>query len=137
MARHMASSLEFNMGGAIMPNGRLNPCIIKVFGIGGGGCNTVRRKDGMLLQQYLFLFYFLFCLGLWISKRLVQIKKKHGRDKSEQCFCRLFMHSCLGGGCCDDRARLKTFDLWFFAALILFALSVHPSDDPHDSLGGD
>ena len=29
--------------GAIMPEGGLNPCIIKVVGVGGGGCNAVDR----------------------------------------------------------------------------------------------
>ena len=27
--------------GAIMPDGGLSPCIIKVVGVGGGGCNAV------------------------------------------------------------------------------------------------
>ncbi len=28
-------------GGAVMPDGGLSPCIIKVVGVGGGGCNAV------------------------------------------------------------------------------------------------
>ena len=28
-------------GGAVMPDGGLNPCVIKVIGVGGGGCNAV------------------------------------------------------------------------------------------------
>jgi hypothetical protein len=27
--------------GAVMPDGGLSPCIIKVVGVGGGGCNAV------------------------------------------------------------------------------------------------
>lgn len=30
--------------GAIMPDGGLSPCIIKVVGVGGGGCNAVSRQ---------------------------------------------------------------------------------------------
>lgn len=30
--------------GAIMPDGGLSPCIIKVVGVGGGGCNAVSAK---------------------------------------------------------------------------------------------
>jgi len=30
-------------GGALMPDGGLSPCIIKVIGVGGGGCNAVDR----------------------------------------------------------------------------------------------
>lgn len=30
--------------GAIMPDGGLSPCIIKVVGVGGGGCNAVSVK---------------------------------------------------------------------------------------------
>lgn len=30
-------------GGAVMPDGGLNPCVIKVIGVGGGGCNAVDR----------------------------------------------------------------------------------------------
>ena len=29
--------------GAIMPDGGLSPCVIKVVGVGGGGCNAVSR----------------------------------------------------------------------------------------------
>jgi len=28
--------------GAVMPDGGVSPCIIKVIGVGGGGCNAVR-----------------------------------------------------------------------------------------------
>lgn len=31
----------FDTGGAVMPDGGLSPCIIKVVGVGGGGCNAV------------------------------------------------------------------------------------------------
>jgi hypothetical protein len=34
---------HLNNDGAIMPDGGLNPCIIKVIGVGGGGCNAVDR----------------------------------------------------------------------------------------------
>jgi cell division protein FtsZ len=37
-ARNMA-----DQSGAIMPDGGLSPCIIKVVGVGGGGCNAVDR----------------------------------------------------------------------------------------------
>jgi hypothetical protein len=30
-------------GGALMPDGGLSPCVIKVIGVGGGGCNAVDR----------------------------------------------------------------------------------------------
>jgi len=39
-------STSMNMaetGGAVMPDGGLSPCIIKVIGVGGGGCNAVDR----------------------------------------------------------------------------------------------
>jgi cell division protein FtsZ len=32
-----------DMNGAVMPDGGLSPCIIKVVGVGGGGCNAVDR----------------------------------------------------------------------------------------------
>ena len=31
--------------GAIMPDGGLSPCVIKVIGVGGGGCNAVSRQS--------------------------------------------------------------------------------------------
>ncbi len=34
--------------GAIMPDGGLSPCIIKVVGVGGGGCNAVSEKNGII-----------------------------------------------------------------------------------------
>lgn len=30
--------------GALMPDGGLSPCVIRVLGVGGGGCNAVRRS---------------------------------------------------------------------------------------------
>ncbi len=42
--RRMPSSTQREMSdsdGAIMPDGGLSPCIIKVVGVGGGGCNAV------------------------------------------------------------------------------------------------
>lgn len=42
--RRKASSTKREMSdsdGAIMPDGGLSPCIIKVVGVGGGGCNAV------------------------------------------------------------------------------------------------
>lgn len=41
--RRKASALEMNEDGAVMPDGGLSPCIIKVVGVGGGGCNAVDR----------------------------------------------------------------------------------------------
>jgi len=46
--RHKRSSSSVlndmvDTGGAVMPSGGLNPCIIKVVGVGGGGCNAVDR----------------------------------------------------------------------------------------------
>jgi len=38
-AMHMASDVD----GTIMPDGGLSPCVIKVIGVGGGGCNAVDR----------------------------------------------------------------------------------------------
>lgn len=32
---------RFMTDGAVMPDGGLSPCIIKVVGVGGGGCNAV------------------------------------------------------------------------------------------------
>jgi len=34
---------HLNGDGVVMPDGGLNPCIIKVIGVGGGGCNAVDR----------------------------------------------------------------------------------------------
>jgi hypothetical protein len=31
-----------NTDGALMPDGGLSPCVIRVLGVGGGGCNAVR-----------------------------------------------------------------------------------------------
>ena len=41
--RRKASSTRREMSddGAVMPDGGLSPCIIKVVGVGGGGCNAV------------------------------------------------------------------------------------------------
>ncbi len=42
--RRKESSTQREMSdsdGAIMPDGGLSPCIIKVVGVGGGGCNAV------------------------------------------------------------------------------------------------
>jgi len=43
--RRKASSTRREMSddGAVMPDGGLSPCIIKVVGVGGGGCNAVDR----------------------------------------------------------------------------------------------
>jgi cell division protein FtsZ len=41
--RRKTSALEMNEDGAVMPDGGLSPCIIKVVGVGGGGCNAVDR----------------------------------------------------------------------------------------------
>jgi cell division protein FtsZ len=37
------SSFELAAGTALMPDGGLSPCVIKVIGVGGGGCNAVDR----------------------------------------------------------------------------------------------
>lgn len=34
---------SYDSGGALMPDGGLSPCVIKVIGVGGGGCNAVDR----------------------------------------------------------------------------------------------
>jgi hypothetical protein len=42
--RRKSSSTKRDMAGgdgAVMPDGGLSPCIIKVVGVGGGGCNAV------------------------------------------------------------------------------------------------
>lgn len=41
--RRKSSSTKREMAGdgAVMPDGGLSPCIIKVVGVGGGGCNAV------------------------------------------------------------------------------------------------
>jgi cell division protein FtsZ len=39
------TALQSSIGaGALMPDGGLSPCVIRVLGVGGGGCNAVRRK---------------------------------------------------------------------------------------------
>ena len=35
--------LSSSPDGALMPDGGLSPCVIKVIGVGGGGCNAVDR----------------------------------------------------------------------------------------------
>ena len=37
--------------GAIMPDGGLSPCVIKVIGVGGGGCNAVSGFAGCLVLE--------------------------------------------------------------------------------------
>jgi hypothetical protein len=40
--RRVSAQTKMNMSdGAVMPDGGLSPCIIKVVGVGGGGCNAV------------------------------------------------------------------------------------------------
>ena len=39
--RKTHTSREMSNDGAVMPDGGLSPCIIKVVGVGGGGCNAV------------------------------------------------------------------------------------------------
>lgn len=43
--RHKQSGklIQFNSPTALMPDGGLSPCVIKVIGVGGGGCNAVDR----------------------------------------------------------------------------------------------
>lgn len=42
--RRVSAQTKMNMSdGAVMPDGGLSPCIIKVVGVGGGGCNAVDR----------------------------------------------------------------------------------------------
>ena len=42
--RHRASPLHsYESAGAVMPDGGLSPCVIKVIGVGGAGCNAVDR----------------------------------------------------------------------------------------------
>lgn len=42
--RHRSSPLQsYERDGAVMPDGGLSPCVIKVIGVGGGGCNAVDR----------------------------------------------------------------------------------------------
>jgi cell division protein FtsZ len=41
--RKTDTSREMSNDGAVMPDGGLSPCIIKVVGVGGGGCNAVDR----------------------------------------------------------------------------------------------
>ena len=36
--------------GAVMPDGGLSPCIIKVIGVGGGGCNAVSRSMNVTVK---------------------------------------------------------------------------------------
>lgn len=45
--------------GAIMPDGGLSPCVIKVIGVGGGGCNAV---SGLLLGVQCI------CMPRWIVR---------------------------------------------------------------------
>jgi hypothetical protein len=39
--RRTNTAREMSDDGAVMPDGGLSPCIIKVVGVGGGGCNAV------------------------------------------------------------------------------------------------
>lgn len=39
----LAEPLQSNYDGGLMPDGGLSPCVIKVIGVGGGGCNAVDR----------------------------------------------------------------------------------------------
>ena len=42
--RHRNGPLQsYDGAGAVMPDGGLSPCVIKVIGVGGGGCNAVDR----------------------------------------------------------------------------------------------
>lgn len=42
-ARKSGTALNLSTdGGALMPDGGLSPCVIRVLGVGGGGCNAVR-----------------------------------------------------------------------------------------------
>lgn len=41
--RRTNTAREMSDDGAVMPDGGLSPCIIKVVGVGGGGCNAVDR----------------------------------------------------------------------------------------------
>ena len=43
--------------GAIMPDGGLSPCIIKVVGVGGGGCNAVSFSNLCFVKIYTFWGY--------------------------------------------------------------------------------
>lgn len=42
-ATSTSRSMSTETNGAVMPDGGLSPCIIKVVGVGGGGCNAVDR----------------------------------------------------------------------------------------------
>lgn len=41
LRRKTSTAREMSDDGAVMPDGGLSPCIIKVVGVGGGGCNAV------------------------------------------------------------------------------------------------
>ena len=41
LRRKTSTAIEMSDDGAVMPEGGLSPCIIKVVGVGGGGCNAV------------------------------------------------------------------------------------------------
>ena len=51
--------------GAIMPDGGLSPCVIKVIGVGGGGCNAVSGFADRLVSMYMHVL--LECDWLWRS----------------------------------------------------------------------
>ncbi len=42
--RNSNTARSMNDDGAVMPDGGLSPCIIKVVGVGGGGCNAVSQS---------------------------------------------------------------------------------------------
>ena len=54
--RRKASALEMNEDGAVMPDGGLSPCIIKVVGVGGGGCNAVSTEQNHSIVKYRLSF---------------------------------------------------------------------------------
>lgn len=49
---------------AVIPDGGLSPCVIKVVGVGGGGCNAVSILKYLLMLGPFFDFVFLILLFL-------------------------------------------------------------------------
>ena len=51
-ASSSSTRMEMSEDGAVMPDGGLSPCIIKVVGVGGGGCNAVSTEQNLSIVQY-------------------------------------------------------------------------------------
>ena len=57
------TALQSSIGaGALMPDGGLSPCVIRVLGVGGGGCNAVRRTNTQMCVCVCDIMLYIVCL---------------------------------------------------------------------------